>query len=142
MPEMGYTMLITTPTDETGMPGGPGAINGGMFPREGSRRSPVITIDVEDIDAALEKIESAGGTVAQAKAAFPWAGPPISRTPKATSWASGRRGTGAGRGISPAAAGAGAAQEPTTSAPKRDPPLATSAAPDGPRAAETVTLYL
>ena len=40
----------------------PGAINGGMFRREGDLTSPVVTVDVEDIDAALEKIESLGGS--------------------------------------------------------------------------------
>jgi uncharacterized protein len=62
MPEMSYTMVKTTPTDETGMPSGPGAINGGMFRREGNITSPVITVDVEDINAALETIGSLGGS--------------------------------------------------------------------------------
>ena len=62
MPELGYAMLMTTPTDETGMPSVPGSINGGMFRREGELTSPVITVDVEDIDAALEKINALGGS--------------------------------------------------------------------------------
>lgn len=33
MPEMGYTILNTTPTNEQGMPSTPGAINGGMMKR-------------------------------------------------------------------------------------------------------------
>jgi uncharacterized protein len=61
VPELSYTTITTTPTDESGMPSVPGAINGGMFRREGTVTSPVITIDVDDIDAALEKIESLGG---------------------------------------------------------------------------------
>ena len=40
----------------------PGAINGGMFRREGDLTSPVITVDVEDIDATLAKVESLGGS--------------------------------------------------------------------------------
>ena len=46
------------------MPTEAGAINGGMFMRgtESPSSAPVITIDVEDIDAALEKIESLGGS--------------------------------------------------------------------------------
>ncbi|MDZ4092492.1 MAG: VOC family protein [Arthrobacter sp.] len=62
MPEMSYAMLMTTPTDETGMPSVPGSINGGMFHREGDLTSPVVTVDVEDIDATLEKINSLGGS--------------------------------------------------------------------------------
>jgi uncharacterized protein len=61
MPELNYTIIQTTPTDERGMPSVPGAINGGMFRREGDLTSPVVTVDVDDIDAALEKIESLGG---------------------------------------------------------------------------------
>jgi len=62
MPEMSYTIIKTTPTDERGMPSVPGAINGGMFRREGTVTSPVVTVDVDDIDAALEKIEALGGS--------------------------------------------------------------------------------
>jgi predicted enzyme related to lactoylglutathione lyase len=62
MPELSYAMLRTTPTDETGMPSVPGSINGGMFRREGELTSPVVTVDVEDIDAALEKIIALGGS--------------------------------------------------------------------------------
>ncbi|MDQ0819877.1 putative enzyme related to lactoylglutathione lyase [Arthrobacter sp. V4I6] len=62
IPEMSYAMLMTTPSDETGMPSVPGSINGGMFRREGDLTSPVVTVDVEDIDAALQKINSLGGS--------------------------------------------------------------------------------
>ena len=69
MPELSYAVLMTTPTDETGMPTVPGSINGGMFRREGELTSPLITVDVEDIDAALEKISNLGGSTVQAKQA-------------------------------------------------------------------------
>ncbi|MHA7290019.1 VOC family protein [Arthrobacter sp. MDT3-24] len=75
MQEMDYTIAITTPSDEqTGMPSAPGAINGALFPRTDNLKTPVITIDVEDVDAALAQVESAGGTVAQAKDAVPGMG--------------------------------------------------------------------
>lgn len=75
MQEMDYTIAITTPSDEqTGAPTAPGAINGALFPRTEHLRTPVITIDVEDIDAALAQVESAGGSVAQAKDAVPGMG--------------------------------------------------------------------
>lgn len=75
MQEMDYTIAITTPSDEqTGLPNAPGAINGALFPRTDNLRTPVLTIDVEDLDAALAQVESAGGSVAQAKDAVPGMG--------------------------------------------------------------------
>ena len=67
MPDIGYSMVMTTPADESGSPTEPGSINGGMFAREGELRSPVITVDVADIDAALAKIEGLGGSTVRAK---------------------------------------------------------------------------
>ena len=75
MQGMDYTSAITTPSDEqTGLPNARGAINGALFPRTENLRTPVITIDVEDLDAALAQVESAGGSVAQAKDAVPGMG--------------------------------------------------------------------
>lgn len=62
MPDMGYTILSTTEADEQGMPATPGAINGGMMKREAPLTGPVITIDVEDIDAALKQVDALGGS--------------------------------------------------------------------------------
>lgn len=61
MPGMDYTILGTTPTNDQGMAADPGAINGGMFKREDDISTPVIVIDVEDIDATLTTVESLGG---------------------------------------------------------------------------------
>ncbi len=59
-----YTSLTTTAVDEkTYAPTEPGAINGGMTQREGQLTAPVITIGVSDTDAALARIEAAGGSV-------------------------------------------------------------------------------
>ena len=69
MPEMSYTTLGTTPTGENGMPSEPGAINGGMFAREDDIATPVITIDVDDIDASLGTIEQLGGKTVRAREA-------------------------------------------------------------------------
>ncbi len=66
MPEMNYTMVSTTPGDEQGMPKEPGAINGGIPKRGAPVDHPVVTINVQDIDASLQKIEKLGGkTVAK-----------------------------------------------------------------------------
>lgn len=43
------------------MPGEPGYIGGGMFPRQEDVDRPVITINVEDTSAAIAAIEEHGG---------------------------------------------------------------------------------
>ena len=60
VPEMEYTILTTTPIDEKNMPKEVGAINGGMMKRSDPLKSPVITINVADVDEALKKIEHLG----------------------------------------------------------------------------------
>jgi uncharacterized protein len=69
LPEMDYTMVTTTPTGERG-PIEPGAINGGMMPREGPFTGPVIVIDVPDIDGALTTVEKLGGKTAVGRQAM------------------------------------------------------------------------
>jgi predicted enzyme related to lactoylglutathione lyase len=64
MPGMGYTMVSTTDTDESGRPATPGAINGGMLARQTPITAPVVTISVDDIDDALNRIEKLGGRTA------------------------------------------------------------------------------
>lgn len=61
MPEMQYHLVGTGPADETGMPSDPGYIGGGMFERVADVPTPVITIDVDDIDAALVAVNANGG---------------------------------------------------------------------------------
>ena len=67
VPDMDYNMVMTTPTDPQGLPTEPGAINGGMFSKEGELTVPVITVDVEDIDASLAKIAALGGAIVSPK---------------------------------------------------------------------------
>lgn len=67
MPEMSYSMVRTSETDDGGMPSQPGAINGGMLKRQSPVESPVVTIAVEDIDATLETVASLGGSTVAAK---------------------------------------------------------------------------
>ncbi|WP_159700735.1 VOC family protein [Arthrobacter sp. 18067] len=75
MQGMDYTIALTAPSDEqTGTPKEPGAINGALFPRTDALKTPILTIDVEDIDAALKQVESAGGSVVQANDAVPTMG--------------------------------------------------------------------
>jgi len=60
MPEMSYTMVSTGPMAEQG-PSEPGYIGGGMMQRGEPFQGPIITVDVEDIDATLAAIEQHGG---------------------------------------------------------------------------------
>ncbi len=69
MPDMGYSLLQTTPSSEEGRPTEVGAINGGMLERQSPVTSPVIVLAVEDIDKTLETIGSLGGTTLQGKQA-------------------------------------------------------------------------
>lgn len=61
IPDLDYTMVSTGPSGETG-PTEPGFINGGMFKREDDTPPGTqVVIDVDDIDAALAKVEELGG---------------------------------------------------------------------------------
>jgi uncharacterized protein len=62
MPDMGYTMVMSGPSGDQG-PTEPGYINGGMLGRgDGPATAPVLVIDVESIDVALERITDLGGS--------------------------------------------------------------------------------
>ena len=61
LPEMHYSIVTTGPTDEQGYPTDRGYVGGGMLKRDSPTDRPVITIDVDDIDATLAEIEKRGG---------------------------------------------------------------------------------
>jgi len=63
MPDINYTLLHTAPTNEKGVLTEPGAINGRMLKRSNPINSPVITIDVDDIDETLKTIKEMGGRI-------------------------------------------------------------------------------
>jgi predicted enzyme related to lactoylglutathione lyase len=56
-----YTSLMTTELDERMRPKAPGAINGGMMQLREPYTGPVVTIQVDDITAALKSVEKHGG---------------------------------------------------------------------------------
>jgi len=63
-PEMGnYVLVQTTETAESGFPREPGRINGGFAEKSKDFQFPTVVIGVEDIHAAMKKVEAAGGTV-------------------------------------------------------------------------------
>jgi predicted enzyme related to lactoylglutathione lyase len=59
-PGMSYTLATTGPTGDQGATE-PGFINGGMLRRQNPNDTPVMVIEVDDIDASLATIESLGG---------------------------------------------------------------------------------
>lgn len=61
MPEFQYNAVQTGPAGDDGMPGEPGYIGGGMFPRQDDVDRPVITINVENMTAAIAAIQENGG---------------------------------------------------------------------------------
>ena len=60
-PDMDYHLATTTPSDEKMHPKEPGAINGGLLPKDPTGSHPMIVIDVPSIDEHIKKIESSGG---------------------------------------------------------------------------------
>jgi predicted enzyme related to lactoylglutathione lyase len=67
MPDMGYTIVMTGPSNDSG-PTESGFINGGMLSREqGATSGPVVVLDVESIDATLDKIGGLGGSTVVGK---------------------------------------------------------------------------
>ena len=75
MQGMDYTIALTAESDEqTGAPKESGVITGALFSRTDTLKSPILTIDVDDIDAALAHVEQSGGSVVQGKDAVPGMG--------------------------------------------------------------------
>lgn len=70
MDDADYTLVFTTPVDEDAQapianasPIDAGAINGGLMNRSADTPAPVVTIQVDSIDASLRKVEAEGGSV-------------------------------------------------------------------------------
>lgn len=55
-----YTSFMTTEVDENRRPRAPGAINGGMPRLAEPLKGPVVTIQVDDVAAALKSVEKGG----------------------------------------------------------------------------------
>jgi predicted enzyme related to lactoylglutathione lyase len=75
MPELQYTIVMTTPVDQqTQLPTEPGAINGGLMKRSADTPSPVLTVDVDSIDDSLKQIEAGGGSTVKGRTEIPGMG--------------------------------------------------------------------
>jgi uncharacterized protein len=81
--EMGnYVLAETTASDGNGRPTIPGTINGGFFPRKPDwpAQYPSVVIAVDDIQAAIEKVEGAGGKMLGEAMEIPGVGKYVSFT--------------------------------------------------------------
>jgi predicted enzyme related to lactoylglutathione lyase len=74
MPAMQYVIAQTVDVGENQMPKEPGAINGGLFQRPKEAPSPTLYIGVASVDAAIKKVQSAGGKVVTPKTPIPGMG--------------------------------------------------------------------
>ena len=67
MPGMGYTLVSSGPSGDTG-PTEPGFINGGMMSRDDSpSAAPILVVDVESIDDTLDRVGRLGGKTLRAR---------------------------------------------------------------------------
>jgi uncharacterized protein len=67
MPGMDYTLVTTGPSGDQG-PTEPGFVNGGMLARSAAAApAPVVVVDVESIDLALERVAELGGSTVLGK---------------------------------------------------------------------------
>lgn len=73
-PEMNYVMAVSAEVDEQQVPKESGAINGGLFQRPKEAPHPTLYVGVASIDAAIKKVESAGGKVVTPKTPIPGMG--------------------------------------------------------------------
>ena len=64
-------MVETGAVDDKRMPKEPGYIGGGIGKRGGPLEHPVVTIVVDDVAAAIKKVEKNGGKIARAKQEIP-----------------------------------------------------------------------
>jgi uncharacterized protein len=71
---LGFRVAQTAATSTDGTPQVAGAINGGIVTRDIGIRQPAILVEVEDIEAALERIVGAGGCIVTPSRALPLAG--------------------------------------------------------------------
>jgi predicted enzyme related to lactoylglutathione lyase len=74
LPQMNYVLAGTVEVDEKQMPKEPGAINGGLMQRPSEARNPTIYVGVQSVDAAIKKVQGAGGRVVTPRTPIPGMG--------------------------------------------------------------------
>jgi uncharacterized protein len=73
-PALDIYMLGTAPSDKRGRSSEPGTVNGLMSMRRNADSVTVVTIEVSDIDSAIQEVEKHGGRIAQKKQQIPQVG--------------------------------------------------------------------
>jgi len=63
LPGSGYTLASSVPTERNGMPKRPGAINGGLLPRDEHIQGPSFMVKVGSLDPHLARIREHGGEI-------------------------------------------------------------------------------
>jgi predicted enzyme related to lactoylglutathione lyase len=63
LPDMGYTMVTTGPTDPGAGPTESGFINGGMLERDADFTGPNLVLETDQIEESLAAVTAAGGSV-------------------------------------------------------------------------------
>jgi predicted enzyme related to lactoylglutathione lyase len=71
LPDMNYILIRTAKTDDNGTVSESGAINGGMIAKNGGIISPVLVIQVENIDEKIKQVEKNGGKLISPKKEIP-----------------------------------------------------------------------
>lgn len=69
MPEMKYVLAYTTEVDDKMMPKEAGAINGGLMMRNDTVKTLSLSIDVPNLEEAMDKVKLAGGMIVMDKMA-------------------------------------------------------------------------
>ena len=69
-PGVEYTRLLTKRVNEKDLAPRPFEVNGALVQRDPQRRTPIITISVDDMEATLAKIVARGGEIVKGKTPF------------------------------------------------------------------------
>ncbi len=73
-PALDIYMVGTAPSDQRGRSTVPGTVNGMMSSRRNADAATCLTIDVGDIDSAIESVKKNGGRIVQQKFEVPGTG--------------------------------------------------------------------
>jgi predicted enzyme related to lactoylglutathione lyase len=79
---MGNYVIATTTDTRDGRPSTPGSINGGFFPKKADwpAQHPSVVVAVDNINASIDKVRQAGGTVLGEPMEIPGVGQYVSFT--------------------------------------------------------------
>ncbi len=70
VPGVSYTRLLTKRVGEKDLAPRPFEVNAAIVERDQERRSPIVTISVDDMDSTIVKIKEKGGKIVKGKTPF------------------------------------------------------------------------